>query len=124
MDSAIHPLSNWGLIVCNVRLGHCFKKMLLNLISERKRRRWDQQASGEETPVKKKSSSWDQAEVESQRKNTYTIRKTVLVFFSFILGSVVAGFLLRFQIARTTLKIAGTKNCGGAAILARYARSG
>lgn len=69
--------------------------MLLNLISERKRRRWDQQASGEETPVKKKSSSWDQAEVESQRKNTYTIRKTVLVFFSFILGSVVEVGLLQ-----------------------------
>lgn len=33
-------------------------------VSERKRRRWDQQASGDETPAKKKSSSWDQAEVE------------------------------------------------------------
>ncbi|XP_078378682.1 splicing factor 3B subunit 1-like isoform X2 [Oculina patagonica] len=30
---------------------------------ERKRRRWDQQASGDETPAKKKSSSWDQAEM-------------------------------------------------------------
>ena len=34
------------------------------------------------------------------------------------------GFLLRFEIARTTLEIAGTKNSGGTAILARNARSG
>ena len=34
------------------------------------------------------------------------------------------GFLLRFEIARTTLEIAGTKNSGGTTILARNARSG
>ena len=37
--------------------------IVFHFISERKRRRWDQQASGDETPAKKKSSSWDQAEV-------------------------------------------------------------
>ena len=44
-------------------------------------------------------------------------KKVMLVLLS-------AGFLLRFETARTTLEIAGTKNGGGATILARNARSG
>ena len=39
-------------------------------------------------------------------------------------GSGVAGFFLRFEIARTIVAIAGTKNGGGAAILAFSAKSG
>ena len=37
-------------------------------------------------------------------------------------GVVTTGFLLRFEIARTTEAIAGTKNGGGAAILAHNAK--
>ena len=35
-----------------------------------------------------------------------------------------SGFLLRFEIARTIVAIAGTKNGGGAAILAPSPKSG
>ena len=39
------------------------------VFTERKRRRWDQQASGDDTPAKKKS-SWDQAEVRNLNSST------------------------------------------------------
>lgn len=40
--------------------------LLKHFFTERKRRRWDQQASGDDTPAKKKS-SWDQAEVRNKK---------------------------------------------------------
>lgn len=60
----------WNRVVCSLNMSG----IVFHFISERKRRRWDQQASGDETPAKKKSSSWDQAEVgklASQRRQPF-----------------------------------------------------
>lgn len=43
-------------------------------IGEKKKRRWDQAAGGDDTPAKKKATTWDQAEVGTPSQVSLTVK--------------------------------------------------